>query len=70
MSTSDTDPGTKAPSQHEIPKSEHSPESALDDKDANVVDWDGPQDVAFPQNWTDRRKWAHIVMVSLFALVT
>lgn len=38
--------------------------------DANIVDWDGPQDPANPQNWSLRKKWAHIIMVSLFALVT
>ncbi|ROW14928.1 hypothetical protein VPNG_03346 [Cytospora leucostoma] len=39
-------------------------------KDASIINWDGPQDVADPQNWTDRKKWAHVIMVSLFALVT
>lgn len=39
-------------------------------RDANIVDWDGPHDPANPQNWTLRKKWAHIIMVSLFALVT
>lgn len=36
----------------------------------NMVDWDGPQDGANPQNWPNRKKWAHVIMVSLFALVT
>ncbi|KAK7737041.1 hypothetical protein SLS53_006798 [Cytospora paraplurivora] len=35
-----------------------------------IIDWDGPQDVANPQNWAYRKKWAHVIMVSLFALVT
>jgi hypothetical protein len=40
------------------------------DDDANIVDWDGPQDPNNPRNWPKGKKWAHIVMVSLFALVT
>lgn len=39
-------------------------------RDANIVDWDGPDDPQDPQNWTIHKKWAHIIMVSLFALVT
>ncbi|ROV93375.1 hypothetical protein VMCG_08407 [Cytospora schulzeri] len=48
-----------------------SPEK-LDNKleDTNIVDWNGPQDAANPQNWTNSKKWVHIIMVSLFALVT
>lgn len=38
--------------------------------DANIVDWDGPHDPNNPRNWTKGKKWAHIIMVSLFALVT
>jgi len=38
--------------------------------DTNIVDWDGPQDPNNPRNWTKGKKWAHIIMVSLFALVT
>lgn len=36
----------------------------------NIVDWDGPQDPDNPQSWSSGKKWAHIIMVSLFALVT
>ncbi|KAJ0109637.1 hypothetical protein J7T55_014199 [Diaporthe amygdali] len=42
----------------------------LEAHDANVVDWDGPQDPENPQNWTIVKKWTHIILVSLFALVT
>lgn len=38
--------------------------------DSNIVDWDGPEDLNNPQNWSNAKKWAHIIMVSLFALVT
>lgn len=38
--------------------------------DSNIVDWDGPEDLNNPQNWSNAKKWSHIIMVSLFALVT
>lgn len=38
--------------------------------DSNIVDWDGPEDLNNPQNWSSAKKWSHIIMVSLFALVT
>ncbi|KAI1158395.1 fluconazole resistance protein 1 [Nemania serpens] len=39
-------------------------------EDPNVVDWDGPDDPANPHNWPDRKRWSHIAIVSLLALVT
>ncbi|KAK7981459.1 MFS general substrate transporter [Apiospora saccharicola] len=38
--------------------------------DLNVVDWDGPDDLANPQNWDHCKRWLHIGIVSLLALVT
>jgi hypothetical protein len=38
--------------------------------DPNVVDWSGPDDVEDPHNWSSSRRWAQIILVSLFALVT
>ncbi|RDW63791.1 MFS multidrug transporter [Coleophoma cylindrospora] len=38
--------------------------------DTNIVDWDGKDDPANPVNWTSRKRWAHAIMVALFALVT
>lgn len=38
--------------------------------DPNVVDWDGPDDALNPLNWPSRKRWAHVVMVALLALVT
>ncbi|KAI3393219.1 hypothetical protein diail_4546 [Diaporthe ilicicola] len=38
--------------------------------DANVVGWDGPEDPENPRNWSLGKKWAQIISVSLFALVT
>lgn len=36
----------------------------------NVVDWDGTDDATNPRNWPNRKRWAHIILVSIFALVT
>ncbi|EPE36717.1 MFS general substrate transporter [Glarea lozoyensis ATCC 20868] len=38
--------------------------------DPNIVDWSGPDDVEDPHNWSSSRRWAQIILVSLFALVT
>lgn len=38
--------------------------------DASIVDWDGPDDAENPLNWTVRKRWAHIVVVSILGLVT
>lgn len=46
------------------------PEKGFNSADPDLVDWDGPDDKANPQNWTVGKKWLHIVIVSLFALVT
>lgn len=45
-------------------------ENGQAEKDPNTIDWDGPDDEANPQNWPSSKKWLHIVLVSLLALVT
>ncbi|KAH8204083.1 hypothetical protein TruAng_001765 [Truncatella angustata] len=35
-----------------------------------IIDWNGPDDAANPQNWPSGKRWSHIVVVSLLALVT
>ena len=37
--------------------------------DANVVDWDGPNDPTNPHNWPSRKRWAHVVLIAMLALV-
>lgn len=41
-----------------------------DDKDPNVVDWDGPDDPARPLNWTTRKKYANVLTVAALTLMT
>lgn len=36
--------------------------------DANIVDWDGPNDPTNPLNWSSTKKNLHVVIVSLFTL--
>ncbi|KAH8721625.1 major facilitator superfamily transporter [Ilyonectria robusta] len=36
-----------------------------DEPDANIVDWDGPDDPANPQNWSPLKKWGNIVVLAI-----
>ena len=38
--------------------------------DPNAVFWDGPDDPQNPMNWTNRRKWLQIVLLSTLTVVT
>ncbi|KAI0172196.1 MFS general substrate transporter [Hypoxylon sp. FL1284] len=40
------------------------------DNDPNVVDWDGPDDPENPMNWTDKKKWLNITILSIMTIVT
>lgn len=35
-----------------------------------VVDWDGDDDPTNPRNWPESKRWAHVVIVSILALIT
>lgn len=39
-------------------------------RDPNVVDWDGPDDPANPQNWSNSNKAITVVLVSSITFVT
>ena len=52
------------------PDLEHASNSQLPE-DAKVVYWEGgEQDLARPLNWSGRKKWANLSMVSLFTFLT
>lgn len=36
--------------------------------DTSIVDWDSPNDVTNPMNWSPSKKKAHVLIVSLFTL--
>jgi multidrug resistance protein len=38
--------------------------------DPNVVDWDGPNDPEKALNWTDKKKWGNIAIISIVTLLT
>lgn len=57
--------------------STHSDERTLEsgtaietEQDPNIVDWDGPEDPANPQNWPASRKWGLIAILGMVTLVT
>jgi hypothetical protein len=35
-----------------------------------IVDWDGPEDRENPRNWSPRKRWGHVVIISILALIT
>ncbi|QLI64708.1 Efflux pump vrtL [Metarhizium brunneum] len=39
-------------------------------KDPNLVAWDGPNDAQNPKMWPHRRKWAAVICVSFFTLIS
>lgn len=41
---------------------------ALEPREPNVVDWDGPEDPANPRNWKWGVKLAHVLLISSFTL--
>ncbi|KAF2199808.1 MFS general substrate transporter [Delitschia confertaspora ATCC 74209] len=41
-----------------------------DPVDPDIVDWDGPDDPANPQNWTERKKWSNIGILAIVTLIT
>ncbi|KAI0196754.1 major facilitator superfamily domain-containing protein [Xylaria flabelliformis] len=43
--------------------------SEKDNLDDHIVDWDGPDDPENPLRWSKTKKNAHIIIVSIFALV-
>ncbi|OTB19790.1 hypothetical protein K445DRAFT_344848 [Daldinia sp. EC12] len=45
-------------------------ETGADERDPDVVDWDGPDDPENPLNWSDKKKWLNIAILSIMTLVT
>ncbi|EMD91144.1 hypothetical protein COCC4DRAFT_39710 [Bipolaris maydis ATCC 48331] len=40
------------------------------ERDPNIVDWDGPDDPNNPQNWPMKKKWRIVAALSLVTLIT
>lgn len=39
-------------------------------KDPNIVSWDGPDDPTNPMNWTMRKKWSNVAVLSILTIIT
>lgn len=39
-------------------------------EDENIVNWDGPDDPQNPMNWSGRKKWANVAILSTLTLLT
>lgn len=39
-------------------------------KDPSIIDWDGPNDPANPMNWTSKKKWLVIALISAMTFAT
>jgi len=40
------------------------------ERDPNIVTWDGPDDPTNPMNWTMRKKWSNIAVLSILTIIT
>lgn len=38
--------------------------------ETEFVDWDGDDDPTNPRNWSKSKRWAHVVIISILALIT
>ncbi|KAK5108074.1 hypothetical protein LTR62_008791 [Meristemomyces frigidus] len=45
-------------------------EEEQEPRDPNIVDWDGPDDLANPLNWKQTKKWSNIFVLSALTLLT
>ncbi|CAO2648795.1 Nn.00g097440.m01.CDS01 [Neocucurbitaria sp. VM-36] len=45
-------------------------EGLQEQRDPNIVDWDGPDDPHNPQNWTAKKKWGIIAALGAVTLIT
>jgi len=45
-------------------------QASKQEKDPNIVYWDGEDDPEKALNWSSRRKWAYIIMLATLTLLT
>lgn len=41
-----------------------------EERDPNLVTWDGPDDPENPMNWTMRKKWFNVAVLSILTIIT
>ncbi|KAK4162828.1 major facilitator superfamily domain-containing protein [Cladorrhinum sp. PSN259] len=51
-------------------KGEQIEEEQDEQRDPNVVDWDGPNDPENPQNWPMSKKWGNVAVLSILTIIT
>ncbi|KAI0852761.1 MFS general substrate transporter [Daldinia vernicosa] len=66
----DRDSTVGADSEQDVEAGVDNCEITADEKDPDVVDWDGPDDPENPANWSDKKKWLNIAILSIMTLVT
>ena len=44
-------------------------DSAQPKADLNIIDWDGPNDAANPQNWSKGMRIGHVALISIITLI-
>lgn len=61
---------TKPDSERDVEAGSDNRILSANEKDPNIVDWDGPNDLENPMNWPDSKKWINISIVSIITIVT
>ncbi|KAI0900128.1 MFS general substrate transporter [Annulohypoxylon nitens] len=61
---------TQLDSERDVEARSDNRELSSNEKDPNIVDWDGPNDLENPMNWPDSKKWINISIVSIITIVT
>jgi hypothetical protein len=71
---SDYDTATIGPESEPVTREDSSGEKqGKEDEEAmdpNIVSWDGPDDPTNPMNWTMRKKWSNIAVLSVLTIIT
>ena len=49
---------------------EKTPHETTASDDPNIVDWDGPNDPEKALNWTNRKKWSNVAIISIVTFLT
>ncbi len=74
LNNSDFEAATIVPESEPVtrdgPAGEKGGEETQEDGDPNLVSWDGPDDPTNPQNWTMRKKWSNVAVLSILTIIT
>ncbi|KAL2265966.1 hypothetical protein VTJ83DRAFT_5318 [Remersonia thermophila] len=62
--------GDSAPPSRDGSGNEKGVDTSEEETDPNIVSWDGPNDPLNPMNWTMKKKWTNIAVLSVLTLIT